>query len=39
MISLDFEAVRAVVTLLPTSSFSSFTGRKFDSIYHIKDGW
>jgi hypothetical protein len=37
--SLDFEAVRAVVTLLPTSSFSSFTGCKFDSVYHMKAGW
>ena len=39
MIRLDFEVVRAVVALLPTSSFSSLTGRKFDSVYHIEAGW
>lgn len=39
MISLDFEADRVVVTLLPTSSFSSLTGRKFVSVYHIEAGW
>jgi hypothetical protein len=32
MIRLDFEVVRAVVTLLPTSSFASLAGRKFDSV-------
>ncbi|HEX5976863.1 MAG TPA: hypothetical protein VFY68_06280 [Nitrososphaeraceae archaeon] len=39
MISLDFEADLAVVTLLPNSSFSSLTGRKFDSVYPIEAGW
>jgi hypothetical protein len=39
MIRLDFEVVRAVVTLLPTSSFSFLAGRKFDSVYHIEAGW
>lgn len=38
-VRLDFEADRAVVTLLPTSSFSSLAGRKFDSVYHIEAGW
>ena len=39
MIRLDFEADRAVVTLLPTSSLPSLAGRKFDSVYHIEAGW
>jgi hypothetical protein len=39
MIRLDFEVIRAVVTLLPTSSFSFLAGRKFDSVYHIEAGW
>ena len=38
MIRLDFEVVRAVVTLSSTSSFSSLAGRKFDSVYHIEAG-
>ena len=39
MIRLDFEVVRAVVALPPTSSFSSLAGRKFDSVYYIEAGW
>jgi hypothetical protein len=38
MFRLDFEVVRAVVTLSSTSSFSSLAGRKFDSVYHIEAG-
>jgi hypothetical protein len=39
MIRLDFEVVRAIVTLLLTCSFSFLAGRKFDSVYHIEAGW
>jgi hypothetical protein len=39
MIILDFEVVRAVVTIPPTSSFSSLASRKFDSVYHIEARW